>query len=356
MSRIRGSATNRLARGVTRNEQGDRKMRSRKSALLAAALAVCATLATACGGSGAGATGSEGARKATVYLGFPVDGVYAPAYVAQKMGYYKDAGLDITIAPGQGSTDALRVVSAGRADFGFSDALTMAKADADGGDLRMIATVMPVPPEATLVKGDSPIKTPADLKGKTLGDSQDSTGHALLPALLAQAGLTPKDVKFVKMNFASRVPALLAGKIDATEGYATEFPAATDQGRMILWRDFGLDYYGEGLYATNKFLDSKTNQETAKKFVQATMKGLDYSIAHPDETAKILASAAQQSDPTYFQKELTALIPIWQAHDAQGLGYMTDAKWTSTLDLVTKYLSPKGSTTIDKLYTNEYLR
>jgi len=331
-------------------------VRSTKVVTLAAVLTLVSLSSVAACASSAKTGGSvSAARKATVYLGFSADAVYAPAYVAQKLGYYKDAGLDITIAPGQGSTDALRVVTAGRAEFGFSDALTMAKADADGGTLRMLASVMPVPPAATLVRSDSPIKTVADLKGKTIGDSQDSTASALLPAFLAQGGLTKSDIKFVNMNFASRVPAVLSSKVDATQGYGTEFP--TDgKTRMIWWRDSGLDYYAEGLYTTESYLKSKDNQETARLFVKATMKGLEYTIAHPDEAAKIVATAAQSSDPSFYEGEMKALLPILQAHDAQGLGYMTDAKWTSTLELVTKYLSTKGSTKIADLYTNEYLK
>jgi NitT/TauT family transport system substrate-binding protein len=325
----------------------------------AVTLAAAAAVLTACSSSPTHATTTAGGRtaaSATVYLGFTPDAVYAPAYVAQAKGFYADAGLNITIAPGQGSTQALSVVSAGKADFGFSDALTMAKADAQGGDLRMLATVLPVAPGVTVVPKDSPIKTIADLRGKTIGDSQYSTQYALLPALLAQAGLTTSDVHFVNMGFASRVPALLAGKIDATEGYATEFPNVAGQVRLILWRNVGLNYYAEGLYTTNNYLSSAAHQDIARRFVQATMRGLQYTIDHPAEAAQIVAAAAHATSSTYYEGEMTQLLPIFEAHDPRGLGYMTDAKWQQTLDLVLKYLKPTGTTTVSQLYTNDYLK
>lgn len=309
----------------------------------------------ACSGDATTAAGSDSPTSATVYLGFSADAVYAPAYVAQELGYYEDEGIDITIAPGQGSTDAIRVVTAGQADFGYSDALTMTKAVADGGDLRMLATVMPVAPAASLVKSDSPIESIEDLRGARLGDSQDSTQFALLPGLLAQGGLTLDDVEFVNLNFASRVPALLSDKIDVTQGYATEFPNVADQTRLILWRDFGLNYYAEGLYSTNDYLADPENAETARKFVAATMRGLDYTIENPDEAAEIVARAAQADDPSFYLGEMEQLLPILEAHDDEGLGHMNDERWQETVDLVEAYLDPQGSVDVADLYTNEYL-
>jgi NitT/TauT family transport system substrate-binding protein len=316
------------------------------------------TAIAGCTSANGGTTAAHGtkATSATVYLGFTADAVYAPAYVAQAMGYYRDAGLNITIEPGQGSTQALSVVTAGKAQFGFSDALTMAREDADGGHLRMLATVMPVAPAATAVLTDSPIKSIADLRGKTIGDSTYSTQYTLLPALLAQGGLTMNDVHFINMNFASRTPALLAGKIDATEGYATEYPNVASKTRLLLWRDYGLNYYAEGLYASDQFLSNKTNAATAKRFVQATMRGLQYTIDNPQAAARIVAQAAHATSPTFYEGEMTQLLPILQAHDPQGLGYMTAAKWQQTLDLVTKYMKPTGSTTLNDLYSNGYVK
>src|SRR5258708_34371661 len=85
----------------------------------------------------------------TFITDFGFNGRHAYYYVALDRGYYKEAGLDVTIVRGSGSADAIRKVGAGAAQIGFADAgsLVLARAN-DGLPVRMIAVIYAAPPQA----------------------------------------------------------------------------------------------------------------------------------------------------------------------------------------------------------------
>ena len=292
-------------------------------------------------------------QKVDLYLDFAIDGLHAPFFVAQQLGYYKAAGLDVNIHPGQGSADTVKVTGAGRSQFGFADAATMVKGISEGAKVKMIGLVLRKSPAVIVVRKDSGITTPAGLKGKSIGDFPLSSTATLLPAFLTANGLSKSDVKFVGMSFQSRVPSLLRGNVDAIMGYIQEFVNIQSKTRFIQWATHGIDAYGSGVIVNDAWAQSHATQTAA--FVKATMRGLGYTLAHPAEAAAIVAKASH-GDKKYFAGELALLKPLFAvAGPSGGLGSMTSAGWKTTEDMMRRFGGQKKQVPLSSLFTNQYL-
>src|ERR1700756_4417181 len=189
---------------------------------------------------------------------FGYNGRHAYYYVALDKGYYKAEGLDVTILNGQGSIDAVKKVASGAAEIGFADAGALALARSnDSIPVKMLAIVYASPPHAVFALAGGDIKKPKDLEGKTAADTAFSAIPLIFNAYAQATGVDPKKVKWVSAESAS-LPSLLAtGRVDAIGQFTVGEPLidASVRPRKLIrlaYKDGGLDYYGNGLIATEQ--------------------------------------------------------------------------------------------------------
>ena len=151
----------------------------RAVALLAAALLLAGV--ADCGGSGA----EPGAPKgATVVLDFTPNAVHSGIYAAQAEGFYEDAGIDLQIqVPGE-STDAPKLLAAGRTDFAVLDITDLGLADEKGLELVGLMPIVQAPLAAVLARRDGPVVQPAR--------SRRPHGRGDRPPLRHRRGATPR--------------------------------------------------------------------------------------------------------------------------------------------------------------------
>jgi NitT/TauT family transport system substrate-binding protein len=287
----------------------------------------------------------------TLYLDFFVDGLHAPFFVADEKGYFDDEGLDVTIEPGQGSADALRVVASGRADVALVDAGTFVKGVSEGAEVTAIGVLLRQMPGATVVLADSEIQEPSDLAGASIGDAAQASTAVLLPAFLAANGLDESDVTFVGMGFPARVPSLLEGQVDAIGGYAQEFVAILDDVRLLSWYQYGIDSYGTTVVANNGFLDP--NSDVPERFMRAAARGLEDTFEDPQEAAELTANAGD-GDAEYFRGELELLGPFFEDDDGRGFR-MSEDRWAATQRLMMEFGGQAAEVPLDQLFTNDFV-
>src|SRR3954468_262576 len=151
-------------------------------ALLAAA--TCTAALAACGG------GAEpGApKRATLVLDFAPNAVHAGIYAALQEGFYRDAGVDLDVQQPSASTDAPKLLEAGRAQFAILDIHDLAIARERGFDL---VGVMPIVqrPLASVIAGDrATVRRPRDLEGRTVGVTGLPSHDPVLGSVAAAGG------------------------------------------------------------------------------------------------------------------------------------------------------------------------
>ncbi|TFL15581.1 hypothetical protein CSC67_02310 [Pusillimonas caeni] len=316
-------------------------------AIATSAIAMASASTSALAQSQAGGKKSPAKADVTFALDYVPDGLHAPIYAAQNMGYIDKANL--AIEPGGGSSLTIKLVSEGRAQVGIADAGSVSVAVAKGAKVKAIALLLKHTPAVTMVSENSSIKQISDLKGKSIGDFPEASTSVLLPALLRANGLSENDVKFVGMNFSARVPSLQAGRVDAIDGYVQEFVTLPNTFRRIIWAENNFNVYGPVLIVNNDF--AQQHGDIVRSILQGFKKGLEVTAAQPRQVAEVLAKASR-GDLDYFEKEIDVLHAFFA--DPASVN-MTSEGWTAVQDVMMQFGGQAKKLPEAELFTNEFI-
>jgi NitT/TauT family transport system substrate-binding protein len=323
---------------------------------LSSGLLLVSLLLAACG-SAAPATTSTGSGSTTltnvnIGLGYIPDIQFAPFYVAVSKGYYKAAGLNVTLNHGI-VPDLMGEMMAGKATFVFAGGDDTLVARSKNLPVVDVATIYPSYPVSLIVPDASSIKTLADIKGHTIGipGKYGSTYIGLL-ALLHAVHLTENDVKLQSIGF-TQVSALKAGRVDAVMGYTNNEPLQLRSLGLPV-RTFDVPNYqpmvSNGIVTTEKTWSSSPG--LVKAFIKASIQGLSYVLAHPTEAIQISKSFIPGMSLTQATSELTATLPIWKSGGQHPLGYNDAATWQSMAQFMEgQGLVPSG-TDVSQAFVN----
>lgn len=251
--------------------------------------------------------------KVNYLTSFNTFGRDAYVYVAQEMGYFEQAGLDVAITPGTGSVDVLKLVAGGRADFGIADftatAITVAK---EKLPVTTVAAVHQKSLAAIVALEGGGISKPADLVGKKIGDQPGSTNQVMFPVYAKAAGIDPAKVQFVPSAPPALPQLLAAGQVDGIGQFVIGKPLieAAAKGRkavVLPYGDLVPDLYGNALVTSKEIASGKA--DLVAKFRDALLKGLQYSIEHPDEAGRILKKYQPTQDAGVASAEIGLMAP-----------------------------------------------
>jgi NitT/TauT family transport system substrate-binding protein len=277
------------------------------------------------------------AENVTFVTDFGFNGRHAYYYVALERGYYRQAGLDVSFVRGNGSADAIRKVGAGAAQIGFADAgsLVLARAN-DGIPVRMVAVVYATPPHAIYATEDGSIRKPQDLVGRRIADSAGSANAVLFGAYAKAAGFDPSRVTWQVAESAA-LPALLAtGRAEAVGQFTVGEPllaAAIAPKKLVrfAYRDVGLDYYGNGIVASEDLIAREP--DLLRRFVAATLHGMADAFADPAMAGETIARYQKQIKPEIAAAE-TEQVRDLAAQPGRKLGAIDPARMGATVKVI----------------------
>jgi NitT/TauT family transport system substrate-binding protein len=277
------------------------------------------------------------AENVTFITDFGFNGRHAYYYVALERGYYRQAGLDVSFVRGNGSADAIRKVGAGAAQVGFADAgsLVLARAN-DGVPVRMVAVVYAAPPHAIYATEDGNIRKPQDLVGRRIADSAGSANAVLFGAYAKAAGFDRSRVTWQVADGAA-LPVLLAtGRAEAVGQFTVGEPllavvVAPKKLVRLAYRDVGLDYYGNGIIASEALIAKEP--DTVRRFVAATLRGMADAFADPAMAGRTIARYQQQIKPEIGAAEIEQVRAL-AVDAARQLGAIDPAKIAATVRVI----------------------
>ncbi len=204
-------------------------------------------------------------------------------------GYFKQAGLDVTIDAGNGSGGTVTRVASGTYDMGFADLAALMEFHANNPDVpnKPVAIMMVYnnTPAAAFMLKKSGLKTPADLVGKKLGAPVFDSGRKSWP-IFAKANKLGA-VSWISMDPPLRETMLVRGDVDAITGFTftsllnLEARGVKAEDVIVLpYAQYGVKLYGNVIIASPKFL--KENPDAVKAFLKAFAKGAKDVLANPD--------------------------------------------------------------------------
>jgi putative hydroxymethylpyrimidine transport system substrate-binding protein len=274
--------------------------------LLAAVALVPAT--AGCGGDGAepGAPSS-----ATLVLDFSPNAVHAGIYAALRRGYYREAGVDLEVRQPSSSSDAPRLLEAGRADFAILDIHDLGIARERGLDVVGVMPIVQGPLASVIFRADRDIDSPKDLEGRIVGVTGLPSDDAVLDSVLSADGGDPREVHRVTIGF-NAVASLASGRVDAATGFwNAEAVALLLEGtpvRVFKIDDFGAPRYPELVLCTSQRL-LRNHRGLVSATVQATTRGYQQTVAHPSRVLADLLAAVPALEHAEQDAQLRVLLP-----------------------------------------------
>jgi NitT/TauT family transport system substrate-binding protein len=257
----------------------------RKITMITAAAAFALPLATA-----------HAADKVTIQLKWVAQAQFAGYFVAKDKGFYKEAGLDVTINPGGPDVAPPQVIAGGGADV-VVDWMPSALASREKGvALVNISQTFKHSGLELVCRKDTGIKKPEDLKGKTVGIWYGGNEYPFLnwmSKLDYKTDGSPGGVKILKQGF--NVDPILQKQADCVSAMTyNEYWQVIDGGFkpsdlvVFNYEKEGVATMEDGLWVMEAKLKDPAFVAKMAKFVKASMKGWDYAKAHEDEAVKII--------------------------------------------------------------------
>lgn len=262
-------------------------------------------------------------KKVTLQLKWSHQFQFAGYYAALEKGYYKDAGLDVTIKPLTPGENPVNIVLAGKADYGVSGS-GLALRRLKGDPVVALAVVLQHSPMALAVLNSSGINYPEDLKGKTLMVPEFETE---IFAYLKKSLFSFDSLTIIKHS--ANIHDLLDGKTDAITIYSTEEPFELREHnadyKIFTPRTIGLDFYGDCIFTSEAKI--KNSQNEAEAFRDASLKGWKYALENPEEIiALIMKKYTKRRSYEHLKFEFASISELINK-DEIALGSMNPEKW-----------------------------
>ncbi|KRC00097.1 PAS domain S-box protein [Duganella sp. Root198D2] len=271
--------------------------------------------------------GSAAAEAVTVQLKWQHQFAFAGYYAAQAKGYYRDAGLEVTLREAQPGQEPLQAVLDGSAQYGVGNSALLLRRAA-GAPVVVLASVFQHSPLLLAVRLDEQGKRRSWPGARVaLGPNTEELRvylqHEKVP--LAQLNIVPA---------ARDAEDMQAGRIDAMSGYLGSTPYALERAglryEILAPRSAGIDFYGDNLYTTESEL--REHPARARALREATLKGWRYALQHPNEIVDLIRARYPERKPREeLLWEAAQVAPLLEQHLIE-LGYSNPLRWQGIAD------------------------
>ncbi len=269
----------------------------------------------------------------TVALDYTPNTNHTGMYVAQELGYYKDAGLDVVIVqPAEDGADAM--VATGSAQFGVSYQDVMANYLGSENPLPVsaIATILQHNTSGIMSSSDSQITRPRDMENHIYATWNIPVEQAIVRTVVEDDGGVFDKVKLVPYTTTDEIQSLRTGDFQCVwvyEGWAGQNAKIQQfKSNYFAFKDINpvFDYYTPVIIASNEYLAS--HPEDVQKFLDATKRGYEYASTHPEEAADILMRAIPELDRSLVEASQEYLADVYTDNNGEW-GRIDPQRWNN---------------------------
>lgn len=302
--------------------------------------------------------GSASAQdKATLRLDWTTLGYHVPFFHGVAQGYYKDAGIDLRIEDGKGSSTGVNLIANQADDFAFADATTAARLIGEGLPVKVAMGIFQRSTLSTFFpKGK--LSTPKDLVGKKISSCAGDGIAVYLPAYYKAIGVKPTDVQSVMMDCSVKYTAVAQGQADVVASYGTA-------GKPLLqavgikevdkfdFADAGIVLPSHGIIVSRAKI--KSNPDLVKRFVAATARAWESAIKQPDAAVASVIAAR----PLLKGKEDSLKSAFLDSQQYIGgtpgkpFGWQSPEDWKKAIDTMVEFAGMKRVDPAE-VFTNDF--
>jgi putative hydroxymethylpyrimidine transport system substrate-binding protein len=340
-----------------------RRFRSTAVTTVIAVAAISLGLAS-CGEKSEG--GTTEADAFTLTLDFYPNADHAGIYMAQKLGYFEEAGLDLTIQTPSDPAAPIKQVAAGRTDLAISYEPEVVLAKEKGLDVLAVGALVDTPLTSMIWLKDSKIGGVPDLRGKTIATAGIPYQDAYLKTILARAGLSTNDVTTVNVGY-GLLPAIVGGRAQAMLGGFSNVEGVDLRLRgknpvVTPVDQLGVPTYDELVFvAQGQRLEE--DPQAVRLFLAALARGTAAAAADPQAATEALTEANPDLDPKLTAAEVQATLPLLKPPPRKqageetrpAFGEMNPEEWEAFIGWMRDHGLISGRPTPAEVLSNEYL-
>jgi NitT/TauT family transport system substrate-binding protein len=311
------------------------------------------------------APSAQAQTKLKMELNWKYQGPQGWFFLADDRGYFKAEGLDMVIDQGNGSGAGVPLVANGAYDVAFGDLNALIELAAKKPDDAPIAVYVMYnrPPFTVAVKADSPIKSPKDFEGKTLGGAANDGALKLFPAFCKIAKIDCDKVNITNMQPNLREQMLMQGQVDGVFGYVNtiRFSAklmGVDDSKLryINYGDYGMDLYSNAIIVSKKLVKEKP--EVVKGLVRAINKGLEDALKDPAAAVAAVAKREPLIQIPVERERFDATLKDEMNHPeiaTIGLGNVDMDRLKKSIDILVMAEGLPRTPTVGEIFTPAFL-
>lgn len=303
------------------------------------------------------AEGVAALTKITVAMGYIPSVQFAPFYVAQARGYFREAGLEITPQYGMES-DLLKLVGTGEMDFMIGSGEEVILGRSQGLPVRYVMRWYRKFPVVLFAKASAGITSPADLVGKQVGlPGLFGASYVGWEALVYATGLDANRVTLQSIGF-TQATAVSRDQVDAALDYVVNGPVqlrlAGEEVTVIPVSDY-VDLPSNGIITNERTIQE--HPELVRALVAGLLRGLSDTLADPDAAFEISLAAVPEAggeQATVSRAIFDESLKLWQAPTAE-LGLSDPAAWEKASQFMLDMGLIQTPVTASDLFTNEFV-
>jgi NitT/TauT family transport system substrate-binding protein len=307
------------------------------------------------------AIAGEAPFKLKFVLNWKYQGPQGIFFLAEDRGYFKSEGLDVTIDQGNGSSAPIALVANGTYDVGFGDINALIELAGRKPEDAPIAVyvIYNQPPFTIAVKTESPIQSPKDFEGRTLGGTANDGALKLFPALCKIGKIDCFKVKITNMQPNLREQMLMQGQVDGVFGYVNtiRFSAKLmgveeNQLRYINYGNYGMDLYSNAIIVSKKLVKDKP--EAVQGLVRAINKGIVDGLKDPDAAVATVVKREPLTKTAVERERLDATLREEMNHPEIariGLGDVDTTRLKRSIDILVDANGLPRTPAVEEIFT-----
>jgi NitT/TauT family transport system substrate-binding protein len=299
-----------------------------------------------------------GPTKLTLAMGYIPSVQFAPFYVAQERGYFKDAGLEVAFRYGFES-DLLKLVGTGELPFMIGSGEEVILGRSQGLPVRYVMRWYRKFPVVLFAKAEKGIKSPADLAGKKVGlPGLFGASYVGWEAMVFASGLDQTKVNLQSIGF-TQATAVNQDQVDAALDYVVNGPVQLRlEGKPITVLPVAdyIDLPSNGIITNDKVI--KEQPELVRAFVKATLRGLADTLNEPDKAFEISLRAVPEAGGANTKVSRAIFdesLKLWQS-PAGELGRSDPEVWSKAAAFMKAMGLIQTAVAPADLFTNEFVR
>ncbi|MBS0220394.1 MAG: ABC transporter substrate-binding protein [Proteobacteria bacterium] len=255
---------------------------------------------------------------------FAPHGFHAPFYLAREKGWFKDAGIDLKLIDGRGSSATINLIGANQVDIAFVNLAATIIAQSKGVPVVAVGSILRRNTQGLILKKGSNIHKPADLKGKTILHLVSTIEAQLLGGYLATAGMSLSDVKLLGVDASAKVASVLSGRGDAATGpvpYYLGLLKGKSEIDTLAFADAGQQLLDFGIVTSPKMI--KEQPALVAAFMQVVSRAFEYTRKGNNVEEAVKAMIAQRPEAGL---DYQTSINMFNSHIAFAMSPSTEGK------------------------------